>query len=80
MSSAYKQDEKAPKKIIYSNVTPTDPDAKLNFVICYRSEKTPTLLMKNSCFPPTSQLQKVNVIFQHICFVAEYSHLKSLYI
>ncbi|MPC28639.1 hypothetical protein E2C01_021848 [Portunus trituberculatus] len=61
ISTAYNKDEKAIKKIICSNVTPTSVDTKLNLVIYYKSRKTANLVMKNSCLPPVTPLHQVNV-------------------
>ncbi|XP_050717411.1 uncharacterized protein LOC126999050 [Eriocheir sinensis] len=58
MSSEYKEDEKTLKKIIHKNVTPTNPDTKLDLIIFHKSRKTANLIMRNSCLPPTSPLQE----------------------
>ncbi|MPC37008.1 hypothetical protein E2C01_030480 [Portunus trituberculatus] len=80
MSTAHKEDEKAIKKIINNNVTPTRANTRLNLVIYYKSHKTANLIMKNSCLPPVSPLQKVNVVYQHKCTVGDCNHLNSRYI
>lgn len=80
MSSAYKEEEKTLKKIITNNVKPTDPDTKLNLVIYYKSRRTSNLVMRNSCLPPTTKLQEVNVVYQHTCTVGDCSRLNSRYI
>ena len=36
--------------------------------------------MKNSCLPPTSQLQEVNLVYQYTCNIGDCSHLNSRYI
>ena len=36
--------------------------------------------MKNSCLPPTSPLQAVNVVYQHTCTFGDCSRLPSRYI
>lgn len=80
MSSAYKEDEKAVKKIIHNNVSPINTDTKLQVIIYYKTRKTASLIMKNSCLPPTNSLQEVNVVYQHTCTVGDCSHLNSRYI
>ncbi|MPC94714.1 hypothetical protein E2C01_089894 [Portunus trituberculatus] len=80
MSTANKEDEKAIKKIISNNVTPTSADTRHNLVIYYKSRKTANLVMKNSCLPTVSPLQKVNVVYQHKCILGDCSHLNSRYI
>ncbi|XP_050718033.1 uncharacterized protein LOC126999444 [Eriocheir sinensis] len=80
MSSEYKEDEKTLKKIIHKNVTPTNPDTKLDLIIFHKSRKTANLIMRNSCLPPTSPLQEVNVVYQHTCSLGDCSRLHSRYI
>ncbi|MPC75894.1 hypothetical protein E2C01_070293 [Portunus trituberculatus] len=80
MSTAYKEDENAINKIICSNVTPTSAHTRLNIVILYKSRKTANFVMKTSCLPPLSPLQKVNVVYQRKCTVGDCSHLNSRYI
>ena len=80
MSSAYKEDEKALKSIISRNVKPTDPNTSLNLIIYYKSRKTASLVMKNSCLPPTDELQEINVVYQHTCTTGDCSHRNSRYI
>ena len=60
MPSAYKEDEKAIKKIIHNNVSPVSTDTKLQVIIYYKTRKTASLIMKNSCLPPTNSLQEVH--------------------
>ncbi|XP_045127711.1 uncharacterized protein LOC123514127 [Portunus trituberculatus] len=79
MSSAYKEDEKA-IKIIHNNVSPVNTDTKLQVIIYYKTRKTASLIMKNSCLPPTHSLQEVNVVYRHSCTVGDCSHLNSRYI
>ena len=80
MSTAYKDDEKALKNIIYRNVKPTNKNTKLDIIIYYKSRKTAALVMKNSCLPPVNPLQEVNVVYQHTCSVGDCSRLFSRYI
>ena len=80
MSTCYREDEKALKNIVDNNVKPTDPDTKLNLIIYYKSRKTANLIMKNSCLPPTSPLQVVNVVYEHSCTFGDCSRLNSKYI
>ena len=80
MSSKYKDDEKAIKSIVEKHVKPADPNTKLNLVIYYKSRKTANLVMRNSCLPPTTWLQEVNVVYQHTCTVGDCSRLNTRYI
>ena len=80
MSSAYKEEEKALKRIIYNNVTPVNPDTNLNLVIYYKTRRTSSLVMKNSCLPQTSPLQEVNLVYQYSCNIGDCSRLNSRYI
>ena len=80
MSSAYKEDERAIKKIIKENVQPTDPEAELKLTIFYKNKRTSSLIMKNSCLPPNSHLQETSLIYQYSCNVGDCSHQNSRYI
>ncbi|XP_076039454.1 uncharacterized protein LOC143024525 [Oratosquilla oratoria] len=44
MSSAYKDDEKALKNIIYKNIKPTDPASKIDLLIYCKTKKTSNLV------------------------------------
>ena len=80
MNTGYKQDEKALKNILSQNVTPTNPNTKLNLIIYYKTMKTKSLVIKNSCLPPTDTLQEVNVVYQYSCNVGDCKHRNSVYI
>lgn len=60
MTSQYEDHEKALTNIIHNNVKPMHSDAKLNLTIYYKTMRNASLIM-NSCLPPTSPLQEVNV-------------------
>ena len=80
MSTQYKEDEKTLRNIINNNVKPTHPDTKLNLIIYYKTRRTASLIMKNSCLPSTSQLQETNVVYQYKCTFGNCSRLNSRYI
>ena len=80
MSSAYKDDERALKSILYKNVRPVEENTTLDLIIYYKSRKTAALVMKNSCLPTVNPLQEVNVLYQHKCSIGDCSRLTSRYI
>ena len=63
----YKEDEKALRKIINENVTPTSENTKINLNIYYKSRKTSQLLLKNNPAPHPSDMKKRNVVYQFKC-------------
>ena len=66
MTPAYREDESAIRTIIRRNVTPTDPDTKLQLVIYYRNTKSRQLAMKNNEVK-TSTLKATNVVYAFKC-------------
>ena len=80
MSSSYKEEEKCLKKIISNNVKPTDPETTINLTIYYKTKRTSSLIMKNSCLPQTNQFQEVNLVYKYSCNIDDCSRLNSKYI
>ena len=70
----YKEDEKALRKIINENITPTRENSKINLNIYYKSKKTSQLLLKNNPAPQPSDLKKRNVVYQFKCPEVGCSH------
>ena len=60
-------DEKILKDIIKNNTKPKDKNKKININIYYNNNKTCSLVMRNNSSPPTSDLNKSNVIYQFNC-------------
>jgi len=80
MSPAYKEDEKALKKIIKENVKATEADTEVKLIVYYKTKRTSSLVMRNSCLPPTSVLQEVGLVYEYKCTIGDCSHLNSTYI
>ena len=64
-------DEKILKDIVKNNIKPTSKNKKININIYYKNNKTYSLIMKNNPSPPTSDLNKNNVIYQFSCPLQE---------
>ncbi|XP_050709685.1 uncharacterized protein LOC126994416 [Eriocheir sinensis] len=79
-STAYKEDERIMKQIIRRNVTPTDPEKKLNIVIYYKSKKTSHLIMRNSPQEEKTPTQESHVVYRFICKRGICEALPSTYI
>ena len=80
MSSSYKAEEKSLKKIIQVNVKPVEPTAELKLIIYYKTRRTWSLIIKNSCQPPVPPLQDVSLVYKFTCKNGDCSHRPSLYI
>ena len=80
MTSAYSDEEKALKKIIYNNVKPVDPNSQVKLIIYYKTKRTSSLVLKNNCHPPAAALQDVNVVYQYTCNDGDCSRRPSTYI
>ena len=66
-STNYRKDEKIIKQIIKKNVTPTDPDKKLNLIIYYKSIKTSHLLLRNSPKLEKGKTQQSYIVYRYTC-------------
>ena len=80
MTTGYKEDEKALRRIIARNIKPTDPETKIRLTVYYKTTKMHNLVIKNNCLPPTSPLQEDNVIYRFDCPVGDCQHRTSAYI
>lgn len=80
MSSAYKQDEKALKKIITENVRSTNARSQIKLNIYYKTKRTSSLIMKNSCLPASNKLQETSLVYEYTCTDGDCSRLNSSYI
>ena len=79
-STAYKEDERIMKHVIKKNVRPTNPEAKINFIIYYKSKKTSHLLLKNSPNQEIDTLHKSHVVYKYTCSKGNCEVLPSTYI
>ena len=79
-SNAYKTDERILKQIIRNNVQCINPNHKLKLIIYYKSSLTTSLVMKNDQSPPTSDLQKTNLVYEYICDIGDCERLQNSYI
>lgn len=80
MSSEYKDNKKPLRKIIQDNIQATNPDAQLKLTIYHKSICTSKLIMKNTCLPPISSLQEVNLVYRYTCNTGDCSYLNTRYI
>ena len=60
-------DEKILKDIVKNNIRPNGKNKKININIYYKNNKTHSLVMKNNHSPPTSDLNKNNIIYEFTC-------------
>lgn len=65
MTSAYKQDERALKKIIYQNVK-SNGNQRLQLRIYYKNKKASNLIMRNNMHRE-NWLQRTNVVYHWTC-------------
>ena len=80
MSSQYKQDERALRKIIDSCVKTTNKDDRLDLTIYYKNKKTHNLLLRNSPGTNTPELQKSHLVYEYTCNTGICAALPSTYI
>ena len=72
MSSRYKDDERAIRRIITDNVFSTDPDKKVSLIVYYKNKKTSNMVMKNNPAPVSRDpLKRTNVIYHFKCLVQD---------
>ena len=67
MPTAYKDDEKAIKKIVEKYVTPVGPETKIILTTYYKTGKTSQLLLINNPTSKTPPMQKSHVIYEYTC-------------
>ena len=80
MSTQYKQDEQALRKIINNCVQTTNPDDKVDLTIYYKNKKTNNFILKNSPRSDTSELQRSHLVYQYTCTTGNCAALPSTYI
>ena len=80
MSTQYKQDEQALRKIITDCVKTTDPDDQLDLTIYYKNKKTHNLILKNSPKSDIPELQRSHLVYQYTCTTGNCAALPSTYI
>ena len=67
MHKDYKKDEAIMRRIVSSNVAPTDPDSEIDLIIYYKNKRTSQMLMKNSPRVDEDPLKKHGVVYCIIC-------------
>ena len=67
MSSAYKEDEKAMRKIISDHVAPADDNTTVELLIYYKTQRTSQLVMKNGPAKPVDKLKKCRIVYKFLC-------------
>ena len=80
MSTQYKQDEQALRKIINECVKTTNQDDRLDLTIFYKNKKTHNLLMRNSPRIDTPELQRSHLVYEYTCTTGNCATLPSSYI
>ena len=80
MSSQYKADEAAIKKIVSKCVIPNNNDARLQFIIFYKSMKTSNLILKNNPASQPPELQRSHLVYEYTCKQGNCEALPSSYI
>ena len=67
MNTAYKDDERALRNIITSNVICKDKDKKLQLTIYYKNKKTRNLVMRNNTNNISKPSKSTNVVYKFTC-------------
>lgn len=63
ITPAWKKDEKVIRDIVTRNIKPANPDAKLRFIVYYKSPKTASLVMRNDS-TKTTTLKQTDVVYR----------------
>ena len=79
-STSYKEEERIMRQIIKKNVTPTNPEKRINLTIYYRSKKTSHLLLRNSPSAELEKTQQSHVVYRFTCKQGNCAALHSTYI
>ena len=80
MSSEYKADENAIKKIIHKNVKPKNDHNEINLVIYYKNLKTSNLLIANRPKINRHPLQRSHLVYEYTCKQGNCAALQESYI
>lgn len=76
MHSNYKEDEKVLKNFIGPNISapprPTKPRKKIKLIIYYTKFNKTNLIIRNDSSPPTSVLEKTNIVYQFNCSMGDF--------
>ena len=80
MSTQYRADEDALRKIINRDVKPTKDNDIIDLVIYYKNMKTSQLLIKNSPTQRTPELQRSHLVYEYTCKKGNCEALSQSYI
>ena len=67
MNTAYKDDERALRDIVMTNVVCKNTDQKLQLSIYYKNRKTKNLVMKNNTNNSMKPMKRTNVVYKFTC-------------
>ena len=77
MSSGHREDEKALKEIIRTNIKTKEADTKLNVIIYYKSTKTSNLVLKNNPSLKLRDLARTHLVYDYNCQKDACNHLEN---
>ena len=81
MSPGYRADERALRRIVHRNCTPTQNTDRLQLNIYYNNPTTSALLLKNNLSGDTNTLKQTNVVHHYNCTLGDCALLpRSAYI